>query len=151
MQIEITQLRNRSRRQLIKQTIEKVCNLIMSDSSLSSIKKIKVVVVRGLKDSDGDSIQGQVDDTSDNSVFTMSLEGRLNRTDTKRILAHELGHINQFAEGRLIAGRGKFFWKRQNKMISYSASEEVYEEYYNRPWEVEARSIAEAFLKLEIV
>lgn len=68
--------------------------------------------------------------------YQLYIDGDLNRSESIEILSHELIHIKQYNDGRLIVGEQDIYWG--NEIIKI---EDLYKiPYFNRLWEIEAFS-----------
>lgn len=60
------------------------------------------------------------------------------------VLAHEMVHVRQYAEGHLVDGNGHAIWKGE----AFGDSRISTEEYYFSPWEVEAYGLSYGLMQL---
>lgn len=146
MKVKIFQWTTPNQSKLINDTVERASSLIFSDHAFDSIKQINVKLVRKL---------GKTTNMGDASpvrnrpgVYTIRLKAALDKIDLISTLAHELMHIAQFADGRLTSQPGAFVWKKDRKYYQYDSREKTYDEYYNWPWEVEARQFENTYLSV---
>lgn len=129
---------------LIKRTIRDVCRLIMTDDVQDSIKLIRVrVLYRMKKNCYGICAVAGPD------RYTITVGGRLDNDLFVATLAHEVAHVNQFAEGRLDSDSSHFWWYGDHlEPKRYSAQNYSHQEYLAWPWEREARSIESSYMKI---
>lgn len=130
---------------LIKRTVGDVCKLIMTDRVLDSIQQIRVrVLYRMRKNIYGDcSVAGP-------DKYVITVGGRLSPELLIATLAHEVAHVNQFAEGRLNSDENHFWWGESYKSLptKYDARNNTHEEYLNWPWEREARAVEDSYVTI---
>lgn len=81
----------------------------------------------------------------------MRINAELSHVRTLEVILHELKHVEQRYNGRLRDLRnGVVLWYNTPMNIIVTNSDEVSssEEYYNQPWEVEARTYEDARVRL---
>jgi len=153
MKIQIKQWSGKNRELLIRQTIKHVASLIFSDQALAIIKTINIKMIKSpqvtvcSKQSPADGYLGYHYNTQE-GVVSICIKSTLNDTDFIGVLAHELMHLAQFADQRLLMGSEDAFWKINGRYCRYNIQSESYQEYLDWPWEKEARDFANAYLKI---
>jgi hypothetical protein len=129
---------------LIKRTIKDVCRLIMTDEVQASIKLIRVRVLYRMKK----NCYG-ICEAAGRGHYIITVGGRLHRDLLVATLAHEVAHVNQFAEGRLDSDSSHFWWYGDySEPKLYNAQNHTHQEYLAWPWEREARSIENSYMKI---
>lgn len=137
----LSKLSARKQDKLIVDTIEAVCQLIMRDSTLKSVAEIKVRPLLRMKKS---STLGLCSSLG-GGKYLIKIKVDLPPEVFISTLAHEVAHVNQFAEGRLNSHTGHFWWGNTLPK-SYSFHNYTHEEYLNWPWEKEARAVEESYM-----
>ena len=149
MQIQIKQWSGKNRELLIRNTINHVASLIFSDAMLQTIKTINVKVInspRATMNNKQVSVHGNAGPSKD-GAFDICIKSTLDDINFISILAHELMHVAQFADQRLLMGYEDAFWKSNDRYHRYWIRGESHQEYLDWPWEKEARDFANVYLK----
>lgn len=74
---------------------------------------------------------------------TIEIDPRFNLKSIIETIAHELTHIEQFKQGRFAIAKYEYTWF--GKPVKPPKS---YKQYFDSPWEVEARERASKFIRL---
>lgn len=109
---------------------DKICNYINLPTKLN-------IMFRPIRNADGRAFYQIQKGTRTGKLFIVEIDVRQNLKDFYDTLLHELVHIEQFYEGRLVSEIGfNDFFKWNKERISLNVASR--EEYDQLPWEREA-------------
>jgi hypothetical protein len=76
---------------------------------------------------------------NDDASFNMEIQKWLKGEDLIKTIGHEMVHVWQHKRGDLVSFHNEFRWFWKGQM--YVGTENNMEEYFLRPWELEARAL----------
>ena len=100
------------------------------------------------------------------SNLKVNIDGKLNETQIKEVISHELKHIEQIQNKRMEFKNGFYYWngrkyisnktytkyvKKMSSAKTFSERKKYYEKYIKLPWELEAHKAGDAFGGLKAI